>query len=153
MEVEERVAVSDSLLLIVDWSPHAVFSHVIFHSRPRAPLRLHQLVYLGVAGWTNATRQKQAVQEKNKSQILLIIFHVKNLPGIKSAEEEDDQTHNPLSVPPLHLSRAFLTRLIAGADIWDKAQQTGITPAIYHRKSEQKWKYTLGNQSLRYGVS
>lgn len=79
MEVEEGVAVSDSLLLVVEGSPDAVFSHVLFHSRPRAFLRLHQLVHLGVAGGTDATRRKQAVQEKNKRIIIFLIFHLKSL--------------------------------------------------------------------------
>lgn len=40
-----------------------------------------------------------------------------NLPGIESAEEEDDQTNNALSIPPLHRSWGAVTRWLSGVDV------------------------------------
>lgn len=42
---------------------------------------------------------------------------VLNLPGVESAEEEDDQANNALSVPQLHLPLGAVTRWLTGADV------------------------------------
>ena len=53
-----------------------------------------------------------------------------SLPGIESTEEEDDQTNNALSIPPLHLSWGAVTRRFSGADVRHETQQAGVTLAI-----------------------
>lgn len=53
-----------------------------------------------------------------------------NLPGVKSAEEENDQTHDALSIPPLHSSRGAVTGGGGGADVCHQTQQAGVTLPI-----------------------
>lgn len=111
VEVETGVAVSDFLLLIVHGPAYAVLSHHTLSNCPSTLLGLHQLVYLGITGRTD-TREgtERASVQKYKSnktghRIALVMDLARpNLPGIESAEEEDDQTNNALSVPPLHRS-------------------------------------------------
>lgn len=53
-----------------------------------------------------------------------------NLPGIQSAEEEDDQTNDSLSVPPLHPTLGVVTVRRSAADVCHKTQQAGVTLSI-----------------------
>lgn len=53
---------------------------------------------------------------------------VLTIPCIESAEEEDDQTHNALSIPPLHLS--WVSGGLRGADVRHQTQQAGVTIPI-----------------------
>lgn len=56
---------------------------------------------------------------------------VLNPPGVESAEEEDDQTNNALSIPPLHMSLGAVTRWFSGVDMRHETQQAGVTLSIY----------------------
>lgn len=121
MEVEKGVVVRDPLLLIVNGSEYAILSHNTFSSWASALLCLHQLVYLGVAGWTDTRRQKEeGVKEKQEHHKTWQEWECGfGLPGVESAEEEDDQTDNTLSIPPLHLLWDAVARCLWGADIWN----------------------------------
>lgn len=56
VEVEKGVAIGDSVLLIVHSSAQAVLpDHALFNRPSR--LRLHQLVYLGVTGGSDTSRE------------------------------------------------------------------------------------------------
>lgn len=59
-----------------------------------------------------------------------MMFTVLNLPGVESAEEENNQTNNALSIPPLQLSWGAVTRGFSGADVWHNTQQAGVTLSI-----------------------
>ena len=53
------------------------------------------------------------------------------LPGIERAEEEYEQTHNALGVPPLHVLFDSRGRGRSGCgSLTDHIQQTGVTLAI-----------------------
>lgn len=115
MEVEKGIAVSDSVLLIVHGSAYAVLSHHTLSSCPTAFLCLHQLVYLGVTGRTDTGEETESVQKykyyKTGHQIsFVLVLALVNIPSIESAEKEDDQTNNALSIPPLHCSWAAVIR-------------------------------------------
>lgn len=56
-----------------------------------------------------------------------------NLPGVESTEEEDDQTYDALSVPPLHVISSAVSRGLSGAGVWHQTQQTGVAPTIYYK--------------------
>lgn len=124
MEVEEGVAVGDSLLLIVHGSAYSILSHYTLPSSlSSALLRLHQLVYLGVAGRTDTKEDRKQHFHKNANNnqeqkvSSLTVSALLNLPRIECAEEEDDQTNNALGIPPLHLSCSAVTGWHSGADV------------------------------------
>lgn len=54
-----------------------------------------------------------------------------NVPGIKGAEEEDNQSHNALSIPPLHHPRGACGHCLSCADIGHQTEQTRVTFTIY----------------------
>lgn len=57
-------------------------------------------------------------------------FVLLNVPGIKGAEEEDNQSHNALSIPPLHHPRRACRQGLRCADIRHQAEQTRVTFSI-----------------------
>lgn len=104
MEVEKGIAVGDTVLLVVHGPAYAVLTHHSLSRGPFALLRLHQPVYLSVTGGTDAAGGTEIVSEPPTSEraysrmILLLLI----VPGIEGAEEEDNQAHDALGVPPLH---------------------------------------------------
>lgn len=65
VEVEKRVAVSDSILLIVHSPADAVLSHHTLFNRP-SRLGLHELVHLSVTGRTDTSKGTERVSVKKK---------------------------------------------------------------------------------------
>lgn len=65
MEVEKGVAVSHSLFFIVHSSAYAVLSHHTLSNCLSALLCLHQFVYLGVTGRTDAIEGTEVDCVKN----------------------------------------------------------------------------------------
>lgn len=63
-----------------------------------------------------------------------------SLPGVESAEEEDDQAHDALGVPPLHRrSLGGRNRRRRGSARLHQAQQAGVTlPVCAHKHGEVK---------------
>ncbi len=110
-EVEERVAVGDSILLIVNGTVGAITHFKVLWSgtildQSRLVAGEGQFVHLGVARVANA--------EEIKTQIWLLCWkiaaktdhifeHMQTLlPGVQHTQQEQDQAHNTLGIPPLN---------------------------------------------------
>lgn len=63
MEVEKGIAVGDVVFLIVHGPAEAVLAHHTLSGRAFALLRLHQPVYLSVAGGTDAAGGREAARK------------------------------------------------------------------------------------------
>lgn len=89
----------------------------------------------------NTDNNKSSMKEE---KVMFKMFVLLNVPGIKGAEEEDNQSHNALSIPPLHHPRRACRHGLSCADIRHQAEQTRVTFTIY------VWSQT--NEDLKVNI-
>lgn len=113
--MEEGVAVGDGIFFVVHGPMDSVLLYCGHSSgQTLAVLSLHQLVHLGVVGGADTEKDRNVrvhleTQPEMESDVLKTVNLIHNplvnanneVPGIKSTEQEDNQSHNALSVPPL----------------------------------------------------
>lgn len=150
-EVEEGVGVGDAVPLIV---------HHSVGSAPFLPLRLHsilnerrlvaaqgQFVHLRVCGVTDANgRRGGGGRGRDRSELAVCVSNVtkgkkerkEHSPGIKDTHEEEDQSHNPLRIPPLH---HMLLTSRGRAVQPDHFQETRVTLPVFG--TEELCSFTL----------
>lgn len=71
------------------------------------------------------------------------------LPGVKSAEEEDDQSHNALGVPPLDVwAGGRRDRCWGGAAGLDQTQQAGVALTVCTKSPQSEYDNTTAKVEL-----
>lgn len=132
--MEEGVAVGHPVLLVVHGTPDSLLVCGIprIHGQTLPLLRLHQPVDLSVVGGADAAKSSASGFAESLHGNTCRFF-CSSIPGVEGAEQEDNQSHDALSVPPLRFPWGLSgsgSRWWSGTRMLDQTQQTGVTPLI-----------------------